>query len=491
MKKILLFVLALVGKVPVTNAQFSVYDKDGKVVFSMEETPSHVDFTYHKPTKGTANGHEWVDLGLSVKWSTMNVGASSPNDAGTFFAWGETASKADFDISTYDHLAEGYSNGAGIEKYQVKDNNRGGRWYDYENNREFIGDDMTSLDKSDDVAAFNWKGDWIMPTYDDWVELFSNTTQMWADDYEGSGVSGYVLTSNVEGHTNVSIFLPAAGAVYNDGVVFAGSKGHYWSKTLSDLDSGCGRSLYFTPDNLYLAGNVSSRCVGMSVRPVCPLGGNTNGHGAADFGLPSGKLWATCNVGADVPYLSGDHYAWGETATKEDYSWKNYKFMLEGGTCWQDINKYTTNDGKNTETVWYDSNTGLFKGDNKTVLESSDDVVTHSWGEKWRMPTKKEWEELFEKTASIWVENYQETGVNGLVLTSTVEGYTDVSIFLPAVGLRSDTDTLFDGFTGNYWTSELTTFDTRSALCIIISSADFWRSSYSRESGLSVRGVCP
>ena len=105
-------------------------------------------------------------------------------------------------------------------------------------------------------------------------------------------------------------------------------------------------------------------------------GNDVNGHEYVDLGLPSGTLWATCNVGSNTPEGYGDYYAWGETETKELYDWKSYKygrFIHER----YELNKYCT-----------DSAFGL-NGfvDNLTVLEPDDDVARVCWGEGWCMPT--------------------------------------------------------------------------------------------------------
>ncbi len=256
MKKIILSALAILGIGSVASAQFSVY-KDGKVVFTMPETPDYVDFTYNKPITGKDNGHDWVDLGLSVKWATMNVGANAPQEYGLYIAWGETETKEDYSWDTY--------------KY-------GGT---------FIGDNKTSLEKADDAAAANWGGGWVMPSQADWEEIYNNCTYEWTTQ---NGVNGYKIT----GSNGNTIFLPAAGYRRYGNPYGVGSYGYYWSSSLDEGCSSSGRSLYFY-NNRYVAPwfySSDSRCYGQSVRPVCPSARNTNGHVAVDLGLPSGKLWA-------------------------------------------------------------------------------------------------------------------------------------------------------------------------------------------------------
>ena len=115
--------------------------------------------------------------------------------------------------------------------------------------------------------------------------------------------------------------------------------------------------------------------------------GTINGHDYVDLGLPSGTMWAICNVGADTPEGYGNYYAWGETLPKELYDWKSYKY----GRFFHDryeLNKYCT-----------DAVFGL-NGfvDSLTVLDPIDDAALANWGAGWRTPTIEEWDELFQNT---------------------------------------------------------------------------------------------
>ena len=153
-----------------------------------------------------------------------------------------------------------------------------------------------------------------------------------------------------------------------------------------------------------------------------------------DLGLPSGALWATCNVGADTPEGIGDFFAWGETKPKEVYDWKSYQY---GNFERNELTKYCT-----------DSTYGL-NGfiDNLTVLEPDDDAATANWGADWRMATKEEWEELFRKSTCVWMT---QNGVEGRLLT----GRNGNSIFLPATGFFLEGALICPGL-GIYWSSTL------------------------------------
>ena len=157
---------------------------------------------------------------------------------------------------------------------------------------------------------------------------------------------------------------------------------------------------------------------------------DANGHEYVDLGLPSGLKWATCNVGANALEEYGDYFAWGETSTKEDYSWGTYKWCNGSGTT---LTKYNS-----------DSNWGIV--DNKTVLDPEDDAAHVIWGGTWRMPTPSEFEELKEHCTWTWDNMNGHNGYN-------VTGTNGNSIFLPAAGYRSGTSLSVGGSDGYYWSS--------------------------------------
>ena len=173
--------------------------------------------------------------------------------------------------------------------------------------------------------------------------------------------------------------------------------------------------------------------------------GNTGDSGSTetaewvDLGLPSGLLWAACNLGASSPEEYGDYYAWGETTTKSNYNWSTYKYCTvdaEGGLA--TLTKYSTNSGHD------------FVGtpDNLTTLEAMDDAATQKLGSGARMPTKAEWEELIDNTTAEWTTL---NGVNGRKFTAS----NGNSLFLPAAGGRWDVELYSAGDDGSYWSSSL------------------------------------
>ena len=199
------------------------------------------------PNPNTGN-HEYVDLGLSVKWATCNVGASKPEEYGDYFAWGETQPKETYDWSTYK-----WCNGS----YDTQTKYCTDSYYG-------IVDNKTQLELSDDAARANWGGSWRMPTHEEQEELRTQCTWTWTTQ---NGVYGYKVTSKKSGYTNKSIFLPAAGCRDDSSLSSAGSYGYYWSSSLyPDYPYGA-YELYFSSDDVdwYYDG----RYYGQSVRPVC------------------------------------------------------------------------------------------------------------------------------------------------------------------------------------------------------------------------------
>ena len=189
---------------------------------------------------GTINGHDYVDLGLSVKWATKNVGASSPSDYGGYYAWGETETKSRYD---WDNC------------FDCLDGNWDGRWGTY----KIGGKTSISPTSGHDTARENWGGTWRMPTEAEFKELCEKCDWTWTSQ---GGHNGYMVT----GPNGKSIFLPAAGWRYGTDSYGEGELGDFWSSSLSSSYSYDARILYFDSSNHY-TGNYD-RSYGQSVRPV-------------------------------------------------------------------------------------------------------------------------------------------------------------------------------------------------------------------------------
>lgn len=191
---------------------------------------------------GTIAGHDYVDLGLSVMWATCNVGASKPEDYGSYFAWGEAETKTDYSWSTYKYGSSWTS----LTKY---------------NTSSAYGktDYKTTLELFDDAARANWSGTWRMPTYSELSELVSNCSWTWITK---NGVNGYKVTSKNNGK---SIFLPAAGYRLDSSLHYDGSYGYYWSSSL-DSESYLAKNLDSNEYTKFMS--FCNRQYGLPVRPV-------------------------------------------------------------------------------------------------------------------------------------------------------------------------------------------------------------------------------
>ena len=355
---------------------------------------------------GISGGHEYVDLGLSVKWATCNIGASSPEGYGYYYAWGETSTKLSYD----------------------------------EDNCATHGKEIGDIaGTSRDVARAKWGGSWRMPTEAECKELIDNCTWTWTTR---NGVNGYKVT----GLNGNSIFLPAAGfGRFGTSLDHAGEWSIYWSSTPDGDDTRYSYGLYF------ISGHYGTswiyRYYGRTVRPVTEgkMGtykemlsaevassastGISGGHEYVDLGLS--VKWATCNIGANSPEGYGDYYAWGETSSKSSYDEDN---------C----------------TTW-EKQIGDIAG-------TSRDVARAKWGGSWRMPTEAECEELIDNCTWTWTTR---NGVSGYKVTSNKNGN---SIFLPAAGHRLETSRGDAGNWGYYWNSTPSEDDTRGSYNLIFNS---------------------
>ena len=204
---------------------------------------------------GKENGHEWVDLGLSVKWATCNVGAVNPYDYGSYFAWGETSTKSRYSYDNY-KFYEGGILDYRITKYHTKNRGTG-------STHSGVEDNLVVLEKKDDAASVNWGGNWRMPTKEEFQELIDNCS--WSVKSIG-GKRGYLVTSKRNGN---SIFFPSAGQMIGDSFIARGDDGMYWSSTVLSSMPEWAWFLGTTPDwGSYILDYHKGREDGYSVRPV-------------------------------------------------------------------------------------------------------------------------------------------------------------------------------------------------------------------------------
>ena len=185
------------------------------------------------------------------------------------------------------------------------------------------------------------------------------------------------------------------------------------------------------------ATNEAGTAYGQDVEFTTLEGGGSGEHEWIDLGLPSGTLWATCNVGANAPEEFGDYFAWGETQTKNIYNWNTYQHCCNGNG--RQLIKYCTKSSY--------GNNGFV--DNLTEVQPNDDAATVNWDSEWCMPTGEQWEELLNNTNCTWTTL---NGVNGRQFS----GSNGQIIFLPAAGYWGNnfsTDSI--GSQGMYWSSSL------------------------------------
>lgn len=408
----------------------------------------------------TYNGHEYVDLGLpsGALWATCNVGASAPEETGSLFAWGETEPKETYTWETYKFTngSKPTSSNASITKYGVT-------------GCYGVVDNKVTLDAADDVAVDSWGGEWHMPTNEDFQDLIDNTTQQWT---KLNNVKGYLFT----GTNGNTMFIPEG----NNGC---------WSSSLR-ASGGHGTNadqLDYNTTNIGVSGGL--RYKGYPVRPILserPSSSQTTvptsymNHEYVDLGLPSGTLWATCNVGAISPEAYGCYYSWGETSGSCDgktiFNYENYKY-----------NNSNLND--NFTKYCCDADYG-YNGftDYLTELEAVDDVATAKWGGMWHMPTRTQTGELGNKNYTSW----EWTSINGIAgwrVTSIIEGYKDRSIFLPAAGMFNGKSIVEAGEYGEYWTSSLYSQYSEYSKSVYFKSTSHGHSQRDRDKGLTVRPV--
>ena len=441
-----------------------------------------------------------IDLGLSVKWASWNVGADSPEGYGGYYAWGETEEKGNYDWSTYEWGSYDY-----VTKYCTISGCG-------------IVDNKTTLEPEDDVAHILWGDGWRMPTSDELSELYSECSFEWDTV---NGVKGYKVT----GPNGNSIFCPAAGSINGTKLHRSGEGGSYWSSTLWDFEENCASAFIFNFGNTWGGWDVRVRYLGRSVRPVygapksnvsvttgdatdisavgATLGGIvSNSYKSLTCGIiygtssalssTSGTMMSTTSSGEfsiEVTGLSpnttyyycgyvvvGDKYKYGDVRsfTTEAISitagdaidlglsvkWASCNVGADSPEEYGDYYAWGETEEKNNydcSTYKWSSNYYLTKYcfdplygvfDNKTCLEPEDDVAHVKRGDGWRMPTAKESFELAKKC--VW-SRISVNGVNGYLVT----GPNGNSIFLPAAGFRYGTELRDEGKYGYYWTSSL------------------------------------
>ena len=379
---------------------FTMYTGDGKVAIRKTESSKTFVLSQHSTGRKIDKDLPWqtlyVDMGDGVMWATMNVGASSPQDFGDYFAWGETTTKDNYSWSTYSYGTE-----SNLTKYNSADG-------------------LTRLQPGDDAATVNWGGDWRTPTEEEWAWLTNDNNCTWTKSYNPYG---YTVTSRINGN---SIFLPLAGYYWEQ--PNSNYTGYYWSSDLSST------YLYEARMRMFDSGSTNSmtdsnRSVGRSVRPVRGMSAASREY----VELGPGIKWATMNIGANSREEKGNYFAWGETVPKSSYSWSNYAF------------------GSETALTKYVSDSDYGTPDGYQTLLPGDDAATVAWGGDWRTPTQQEWAWLMDNCSIYWTSI---DGVDGVWVQSRVTGYTNKGIFLPFTGFYYNSS-LQSVLQADYWSSSL------------------------------------
>ncbi len=355
-----------------------------------------------KAAAGIEDSVEYVDLGLPSGnlWAKCNLGASSPEQYGDYYAWGEVEPKQVYTNSNHKWYKEGAPS-LGFTKY----NNEDGK---------------LSLENEDDAVIQKLGNGWRTPTLADFREL-TNQKYTTIKKTTLNGVAGYQITSKKNGK---SIFIPFAG--------FKNDKPQTREISSSEAVAICMTNqrridnqvfncwtFAFEQDRIRRYGK--RRYDGISIRPV-------KGPGVpiptdcVDLGLASGLLWAKYNIGTTEPTQPGDYYAWGETSTKKEYYSTNYKHFKA---------KY------NIEVLKYNEEDG------KTVLDLNDDAARANLGVGYRIPTKEDWEELLEdckwEAVTTTLSEIIDPSQKKVIVRWKVTGPSGNSIVLPMTsGFKAD-----------------------------------------------------
>ena len=378
-----------------------------------------------------------VDLGLpsGTLWAAGNIGAELPWETGKYFAWGETIGYTEDNVNSGKRSFNSGSYTASI-----------------------ISGDLTL---EQDAARANLGGNWQMPTTDYYQELIDNCIYSFYSNYRGMGVTCAVFKSMVNGN---ELVIPCTG-YYNGITKLLDGYAYYWSSSWSSssvANKGYG-SYNFTVNS------TSNRYYGMNIRAIVPgtripgsVTGTENNYKYVDLGLPSGLKWATCNVGASSPEQAGLYFAWGETT---GYTAKQVTSGVRA------FNSDTYNSGPAASI--------------STDLTLEQDAVRANLGGNWRMPTKDDYQELFDNCNVTWVSNYKEKGVAGRLFISNINGNM---LFLPAAGTGNNSSVNNIGSNGYYWSTSW--YSSTNAYQLHFTCGDQSISSYRRYYGRPVRGVC-
>ena len=363
----------------------------------------------------------YVDLGLPSGnlWAECNLGASSPEAYGDYYAWGEVKPKQEYTKSNHKWYKEGAPS-QGFTKY----NNEDGK---------------LTLEDEDDAVIQKLGNGWRTPTLADFREL-TNQKLTTIKKTTLNGVVGYQITSK---KNKKSIFIPCASFKQDKPQTREISSSEEVAICMTNLrciDYKVFNAWSFAFEQDHIGRYGKRRPDGISIRPVKGPGMPVPNN-CVDLGLDSGLLWAKCNMGTTDPKQLGDYYAWGEISpNKKEYYSSNYKhFKIDGGIK---VLKYNEKDGKE-------------------VLELEDDAARANIGAGYRIPTKEDWEELLEdckwEAVTTTLPEIVDPSQTKAIARWKVTGPNGNSIVLPMTG----------GFRADGWgvQPDIDTYYTTANLC--------------------------
>lgn len=401
-----------------------------RVYFEAENTP--------EPT----NVAEAIDLGLSVKWASFNIGATKPEEDGDFFAWAELEPKEMYTFGTYLYR------------------------------NTFLGTSICGTPY--DAAYVKWGGSWRMPTIDELRELFSQCTSTFVSR---SGTAGRYFT----GPNGNSIFLPAAGEHTSYGFEGHLRTGNYWSGTMNlneealyvDFDSGSlspwgdGEPTYghsiravYDDSNITSSIGIETGTANVTSDGTATLKANVTGAVKAvavgfifgqDADISENKgtfFYMRSNGEFERQYSALTH---GTTYYYRAFAYVNGLYKLgvtKSFTIPAETNPVPEAVDLGLSVKWASFNVGATRPEEYGSFFDYDivDEARANWGAGWRLPTREEAEELTNQCTRIWTSV---NNVEGLEL----KGPNGNSIFLPAAGSQNGTTRVYVGQDGNYKTS--------------------------------------
>jgi len=306
-----------------------------------------------------------------------------------------------------------------------------------------------------------------IPPFPSDISLNENKIDVFVE-YTAAKVSGEIdVVQNPERISEVRVYFGTSTDALSKSVKAAYDTVNGFSADLTSLEDGT--QYFYRVDIIVGKASKEGQILSFVTFPLGPI----------DLDLPSGKKWASHNVGAKVPTERGDHFAWGETTTKEQYSWSTYKYCSDGD-YFHKITKYVIDDSSAASGI----------ADNKVTLEKNDDAAYVNMGKEWWTPTRQEWQELIDnglfKSATI-------NGVRGVVISSKKDPNNNKKfIFIPAYpGKMSGTQ--FDELGSSYWTATLNDEWLANQYARVITTtlgAELYTTLHSdRCNGLSVRAI--